>query len=155
MRSEGYGTWSVCLSVHLSARILALRATGRPMSGTNRLWTMRRLILKWPFSWNDCVPETWLENKWKSQRVVDRTRALSGRLYSAHVSCQFLAGACAMLYDPQASLWINTPSKVYSQCSVVNSPELWLHMWQTIISCTMLSHLHNLLEVSPPRVCSL
>ena len=35
------------------------------------------------------------ENKRKSQRAVDRARALSGRLYSAHASCQLFAGACA------------------------------------------------------------
>ena len=35
MRSEGYSTWSVCLSVCLSAPILALQATRRPMSYTN------------------------------------------------------------------------------------------------------------------------
>ena len=63
---------SVCLSVCLSARVLALQATWRPMSGTNRLWTTGRWILTWRFSWNDCIPEIWRENKRKSQRVVDR-----------------------------------------------------------------------------------
>ena len=36
MRSEGYSTWSVCLSVCLSTTILGLQATGRLMSDTNR-----------------------------------------------------------------------------------------------------------------------
>ena len=66
-----------------------------------------RWILTWRFSWNDCVLEIWRENKQKSQRAVDRTRALSGRLYSAHASWQLFAGACAMprrLYDLRASV---------------------------------------------------
>ena len=35
---------SFCRSVFLSARVLALHATRRPMSGTNGLWTARRWI---------------------------------------------------------------------------------------------------------------
>ena len=134
MRSEGYGTWSVGLSVCLSVRASS-RTTGyvaanewhqpvvnnrkmdtnvaiflkrlhsrdmawkqakkptcgrsrefsrymlytrRPMSGTNGLWTTRRWIWMWRFSWNDCVPDIWRENKRKIQRAVDRAPSPAG-----------------------------------------------------------------------------
>ena len=72
------------------ARVLALHATRRPMSGTNELWTTRRWIRTWRFSWNDCVPEIWRENKRKSQRAVDRAPSPAR---TRHVN---FAGACAM-----------------------------------------------------------
>ena len=58
---------SVCLSVCLSTRILALQATRRPISDTSGFRTMRAWNVKWRFSWNDCVREICLENKRKSQ----------------------------------------------------------------------------------------
>ena len=42
MRSEGYGTWSVCLSVRRLAN-LAVQGTGRPMTTTNRFRVARSL----------------------------------------------------------------------------------------------------------------
>ena len=35
MRSQSYGTWSVCVSVYLSMAILALQSMGRPMCDTS------------------------------------------------------------------------------------------------------------------------
>ena len=138
MRSEGYGTWSVCLSVCLSARVLALQATRWPMSGTNGLWTARRWILTWWFSWNGCVPEIWRENNEKANvRSISHAPSQAGYI----VPCQLFAGACATphwLYNPRASnsfdlcflcfQWINMLSKVCSQCSIIVqvASSLWL-----------------------------
>ena len=49
MRSEGYGTWSVCLSVRRLAN-LAVQGMGRPMTATNRFRVARSLILIGRFS---------------------------------------------------------------------------------------------------------
>ena len=57
----------VCLSVCLSATILALQATRRLMSDTNRFRATRAGKITWWFCWNDCVWEIWRENKLKSQ----------------------------------------------------------------------------------------
>ena len=65
--SEGYDTWSVCVSVCLSTAILALQATRRPMSNTNVFRTTQTWKIKGRFSWNDCVREICRENKRKSQ----------------------------------------------------------------------------------------
>ena len=102
MRSEGYNTRSVGLSVSvcLSTRVLALQ---RPMSGTNGLLNNENIHIMWPFSWNDCVPEIWLVLKpylWKAvgsenrrgQRAIDRARAIADRLlWRARV----ISGSCA------------------------------------------------------------
>ena len=67
MHSEGYSTWSVCLSVRMSMLILALRATSRPISDIDRFRTTRAWNIEWLISWNDCVREICCENKRKSQ----------------------------------------------------------------------------------------
>ena len=120
MRSEGYSTWSVCLSVRASSRTTGYEAANEWYQRfVNNEETDINVAI---FLKNDCVPEIWRE---KGQRAVDRARALSGML-TRHV-----AGECATphwLYDPQASLWINMLSKVYSQCSIIVqvASSLWM-----------------------------
>ena len=52
-----------CLFVCLSATILALQATRRLMSDTNRFSATRAGKRMWRFRWNHCVREIWRENK--------------------------------------------------------------------------------------------
>ena len=63
MRSEGYGTWSVC--VCLSAAILELQGSRWPMSDTVGFRTTQAWKIKRRFSSNDCVQEICRENKRK------------------------------------------------------------------------------------------
>ena len=52
MRSEGYGTWSVSLSVRLSTRVLALQATRWRNSDTNGFIATLASFKKRRFSYN-------------------------------------------------------------------------------------------------------
>ena len=106
---------SVCLSVRLFVHASS-RTTGYEAANEWHQPVVNRCVM-WRFSWNDCVPEIWREN---SQRAVDRARALSIILYSAHMSIfRWSIRYATWLYDPRASVsfdlcsqWINMLSKV-------------------------------------------
>ena len=78
MRSEGYSTWSVCLSVCPSVRASS-RTTGYEAAneGHQRLLSNENIVA---IFLNSYVPEIWRENKRKSQRAIDRAHAIAGRL---------------------------------------------------------------------------
>ena len=71
MRSEGYGTWSVCLSVCLSVcvstLILALQATKLLMSDTNGFSATRAR-----------------KSMWRNARIRERTVVVQRRLCTRH-----------------------------------------------------------------------
>ena len=72
MRSEGYSSRSVCVSVCVSPLILALQATRWPMSDTNGFKTTRTWKNIRRFSWNDGVREICRE---KSEKANMHNRA--------------------------------------------------------------------------------
>ena len=73
MRSEGYCSCPVCLSVCVSTTILGLQATRRFMSDTNSFSATRARKLMWRFRLNGCVQEIWHENQAKKPICIMST----------------------------------------------------------------------------------
>ena len=109
MRSEGYGSWCVCVSM----AIVALQATGRFMSDTSGFRTMRSWTLKRQFSRNDCMQEIWCENEEiKPIHAVYTTRwtyllALrqNQKNFNSQISLKQLPSKVRTLF---ASLWLKS-----------------------------------------------
>ena len=111
---------SVCLSVRASSHTTGYEAA---IEWHQRVLNNENMDINVAIFLKRLRSRDWRENKRKSQCAVDRARAISGRLYSAHASCQFFARACAtprwFCHCSLCFQWIYILSKVCSQCSII------------------------------------